>query len=115
MESIPTVSFPNEEASKVALNLAERGLIGEFIGLWPLPKAVDAWVQKNWRSLVKEGIKSHFFGKGFFVFIFEAIEDTNLIFRNGLYFMGPYGLYLNQWTLDFDLTQDVPSAVPVWV
>jgi len=29
--------------------------------------------------------------------------------------MGPQGLYLNQWTPDFDLTLDVPSAVPVWV
>ena len=29
--------------------------------------------------------------------------------------MGPQGLYLNKWTLDFDLNQDVPSAVPIWV
>jgi hypothetical protein len=29
--------------------------------------------------------------------------------------MGPQGLYLNQWTLDFDLNQDVPLVVPVWV
>lgn len=27
---------------------------------------------------------------------------------------GPQGLYLNKWTPDFDLAQDVPSAVPVW-
>ena len=29
--------------------------------------------------------------------------------------MGPQGLYLNKWTPDFDPTQDVTSAVPVWV
>jgi hypothetical protein len=29
--------------------------------------------------------------------------------------MGPQGLYLNKWTPDFDLAQDVPLAVPVWV
>ena len=29
--------------------------------------------------------------------------------------MGPQGLYLNKWTPDFDPSQDVPSAVPVWV
>jgi len=29
--------------------------------------------------------------------------------------MGPQGIYLNQWTPDFDLSQDVPSVVPVWV
>ena len=29
--------------------------------------------------------------------------------------MGPQGLYLNKWTLDFDPSQDVPSTVPIWV
>jgi len=29
--------------------------------------------------------------------------------------MGPQGLYLNQWTPDFDSTLDVPSTVSVWV
>eukprot|EP00253_Pinus_taeda_P028094 PITA_28094 len=29
--------------------------------------------------------------------------------------MGPQGLYLNKWAPDFDPTQDIPSAVPVWV
>lgn len=115
MDSIPTVALLIEEPYKAVLNLAERGIVGQFTGLWPSPKAVDPWVQRNWRSLVKERIKSHFIGKGFFLFVFEAIENRNLIFRNGLYFMGPEGLYLNQWTPDSNLTQDVPSAVPIWV
>jgi len=29
--------------------------------------------------------------------------------------MGPQGLYLNQWTSDFDLSQDFPSVFRVWV
>ena len=29
--------------------------------------------------------------------------------------MGPQGLYLNKWTLDFDPSQNVPSVVPIWV
>jgi hypothetical protein len=72
-------------------------------------------VQRNWNPLITEGIKSHFVGKGYFVFVFDNPEDKNLIFRNGSYFMGPQGLYLNKWTPDFDPAQDVPSAVPVWV
>ena len=65
--------------------------------------------------LISEGIKSHFVGKGFFVFVFENAEDKNLIFRNNPYFMGPQGLYLNKWTLHFDPTQYVSSVIPVWV
>lgn len=54
-------------------------------------------------------------GKGFFLFEFAEKEDKELIFRNGPYFMGPPGLYLNKWTPDFDPSVDVPSAIPVWV
>eukprot|EP00253_Pinus_taeda_P026058 PITA_26058 len=53
--------------------------------------------------------------QGFFLFEFTKKEDKELIFRNGPYFMGPQGLYLNKWTSDFDPIVDVPSAVPMWV
>lgn len=115
LDSIPSVALPEEETCKAALNLAERGLIGQFTGLWPSPKLVEDWTQRNWKPLIKEGVKSYFVGKGFFIFVFESAEDRSLIFRNGPYFMGPQGLYLNKWSPDFDPTQDVPSAVPVWV
>eukprot|EP00253_Pinus_taeda_P007342 PITA_07342 len=115
MDSIPSVALPEEDTCKAALNLEEKGLIGQFIGLWPSPKSMEDWTQRNWQPLIKNGVKSYFVGKGYFVFVFESSEDRNLIFRNGPYFMGPQGLYLNQWNPDFDPSQDVPSAVPVWV
>lgn len=115
LDKIPSVALPEEEICKAALNLAEKGLIGQFTGLWPSPKSVEDWTQRNWQPLIKNGVKSFFVGKGFFVFVFESSEDRSLIFRNGPYFMGPQGLYLNQWNPDFDPSQDVPSAVPVWV
>ena len=115
MDTIPSVALPEEDTCKSALNLAERGLIGQFTGLWPSPKSVEEWTQRNWKSLIKDGVKSYFVGKGYFVFVFENTEDRSLIFRNGPYFMGPQGLYLNKWNPDFDPSQDVPSAVPVWV
>jgi hypothetical protein len=115
MDNIPTVELPVEETCRSTLNLAKRDLIGQFIGLWPSPKAVEYWVKRNWIPLVSQGMKSHFVGKGFFVFVFDNAEDRSLIFRNGPYFLGPQGLYLNKWSLDFDPAQDVPTAVPMWV
>ena len=53
--------------------------------------------------------------RGYFLFDFESKEDKDLIFRNGPYFMGSQGLYLNGWTPDFDPWADTPKAVPVWV
>jgi len=85
------------------------------MGLWPSPKAIDGWVQQNWRPLVYEGIQNHLVGRGYYVFVFDSPEDQDLIFRNGPYFMGPQGLYLNKWMPDFDPSQDISSAVPVWV
>ena len=58
---------------------------------------------------------SKFVKRGYFLFEFTSKEDKELIFRNGPYFMGPQGLYLNKWTPDFDPEEDVPSTVPVWV
>lgn len=113
LDSIPTVALPEEEICKAALNLAEKGLIGQFTGLWPSPKTVENWTQRNWAPLIKEGVKSYSVGKGFYVFVFESSDDRSLIFRNGPYFMGQQGLYLNKWSPDFDPSQDVPSAVPV--
>eukprot|EP00253_Pinus_taeda_P028881 PITA_28881 len=115
MEKILSVALLEEETCKATLNLAERGLIGQFMGLWPSPKSVDYWTQRNWNPLIKEGVKSYFVGRGFFVFVFESTEDRSLIFRNGPYFMGPQGLYLNKWSPNFDPSQDVPSVVSVWM
>jgi hypothetical protein len=42
-----------------------------------------------------------FCGRGFYAFLFETKEDKDLIFRNGPYFFGSRGMFLNRWTLDY--------------
>ena len=37
---IPFVELPADRTSRSALNLVERGLIEQFFGLWPSPKAI---------------------------------------------------------------------------
>jgi hypothetical protein len=115
LDSIPSVALLVDEPCRATLNLAARSLIGQFTGLWPSPKSIESWIQRNSTPLVSKGIKSHFVRKGYYVFLFDNAKGRNLIFRNDPYFMGPQGLYLNQWTLYFDPAQDVPSAVLVWV
>ena len=44
---IPSVELLVDRTCHLALNLAERGLIGKFTSLWPSPKAIDGWVQRN--------------------------------------------------------------------
>ena len=45
IEEVPEVALPPEETMRVALSLADRALVGKFMGLWPSPKTTDSWVQ----------------------------------------------------------------------
>jgi hypothetical protein len=115
LEEIPKVAVHSSSARPFALRLAENGLIGQFTGLWPSPKAMASWLDLNWRKIIKGQLSTAFCGKGFYVFLFENKADRDLIFRSGPYFMGTRGMYLNKWTPDFSPENDIPSAVPVWV
>ena len=115
LDSIPEIDLPSEIPIKIALALSDRGLVGQFMGLWPSTKTTDDWIQRNWRPQLKNSVTCYPVGRGFFIFEFISKEDRDLIFRNGPYFMGPQGLYLNRWTPDFNAEMDMPKEVPVWV
>ena len=113
---VPEVKLCSAALKRKAVTLSEKGLIGLFTGrLWPSPRLVEVWLNKNWRTLIQGEVQQIFCGKGYFAFIFEKKEDRDLIFRNGPYFMGPRGMYLNKWDLSFNPEKDIPKAVPVWV
>jgi hypothetical protein len=115
LKDIPEIDLPPDQPMKVALSLSERGLIGQFMGLWPSSRSTDNWVQRNWRPLITNSVTSYAVGRGYFIFEFISQEDRDLIFRNGPYFMGTQGLYLNRWTPSFDPASEIPKDVPVWV
>ena len=61
--------------------------------------------------MISKNVASYSVDRGYFLLDFEAKEDKELIFWNGPYFMGPQGLYLINWTLDFDPKADIPKVV----
>lgn len=113
-EEIPEISLPPALPRRAAISLAERGLVGQFTGLW-LSKLLQKWVERNWNATTQGKIAIRFCGRGYYTFLFESKEDRDLILKNGPYFMDSIGLYLNRWMPDFDPKMDVPSTVPVWV
>jgi hypothetical protein len=114
-ESNSRSGHSTRRCSKKGSLFFSRALVSQFMGLWSSPRQIDLWIERNWHPLI-QGRMNHFFcGKGFYIFYFEYKEDRDLIFRNGPYFFGPRGLYLNKWTPDFDPDNDIPSVVPVWV
>ena len=112
-EDIPEVNLSSVASKRKAVTLSEKGLIGLFTGLWPSPHSIEVWLNKNWRTLIQGEVQQIFCGKGYFAFIFEKKEDRDLIFKNGPYFMGPRGMYLNKWDLSFNPEKDIPKAVLV--
>ena len=88
LEEIPEIALPKEKPMEIALALAKRGLVGQFMGLCPSTKTTDDWIQRNWKPNLKHEVSCYPVGRGFFVFKFISEEDRDLIFRNGPYFMG---------------------------
>lgn len=115
LDGIQEVSLPPAIPQMEALSLAEKGLVGQFTGVWPSPNTIKKWVERNWLDKTQGKISIRLCGRGFFTFHFETKEDKDLKFQNGPYFRDTRGLYLNKWTLDFDLELDVPNVFTVWV
>jgi hypothetical protein len=106
MDEISSIALPLDQPMQIVVSLADQALVGQFVGLWPSPRTTENWIQKNWHPLITSSVTCYAVGRGFFLFEFISRDDRDLIFRNGSYFMGPQGLYLNRWTPDFD---------PVWM
>jgi hypothetical protein len=45
LDEIPEIALPEENPMKIAVALANRGLVGQFMGLWPSAKTTDDWIQ----------------------------------------------------------------------
>jgi hypothetical protein len=52
MEEIPSLELSPEQPCNIALYLAEKALIGKFMGLCPSPKTVEAWIDERWRTMI---------------------------------------------------------------
>jgi len=83
LEDILEISLPPALPRKAELSLAERGLVGQFTGLWPSPKTIQKWVERNWSATINGKISIRFCGRGYYTFHFETKEDQDIICRNG--------------------------------
>jgi len=52
LDEITEVNLPPSLPRKSAIILAERGLVGQFTGLWPSLRSVQKWVERNWSAMI---------------------------------------------------------------
>jgi hypothetical protein len=95
IDLILEIELPLDHPMRVVVSLLDRGLVGQFMGIFSSVRTTDNWIQINWLLLIKRSITCYAVGRRFFIFEFISQEDRDLIFRNGPYFMGTQGLYLN--------------------
>lgn len=72
LKSIPEISLPPTFPRRASISLAERGLVGQFTGLWPSPKLVKNGVEINWNATTQGKIEIRFYGRGYYTFLFET-------------------------------------------
>ena len=88
LDAILEIVLPDKKPINISLALAERGLVGQFMGLWPSTRTTDDWIQINWTPQLKHSVTCYPVGRGFYIFEFISKVDRDLIFWNGPYFMG---------------------------
>jgi len=70
LDVVPEIDHPLDHPMKVTLSLSERGLVGQFMGLWPSTRSTEKWIQRNWRPLIKNSVTCYAVGRGYFIFEF---------------------------------------------
>jgi hypothetical protein len=106
-------NLPPTSSRCKSFSLADRVLVDQFTRIWPSPKTMLAWVQESQNPHIKGNFNQFFCGRGFYTFLLKSKEDRDMIFHINLYFMGARGMYLNRWSLDFNLENDIPFVLPI--
>jgi hypothetical protein len=91
LDSIPKIDLPPDHPMRVVVSLSDRGLVGQFMGLWPSTRTTDNWIQRNWRPLIQNSVTCYAVGRGYFIFEFISQADRDLIFRNDPFSWEPKG------------------------
>ena len=93
--------------------MTNHALIRKFMGLWPSEKSLITWIRAVWKP------KGHYDlqlgSKGFFTVIFLNMEDRNIIFEGGPYFLNSAGLFLRLWKELFNSETEDLTIAPVWI
>lgn len=96
----PRVELPGHKINAQIQFMRDHALIGKFIGLWSTEKALRTWIAAKWNP--KGHITLQLGPKGFFIAIFNCLEDRNRVLDGGPYFFNVVGLYLRGWVERFN-------------
>lgn len=111
LEEIPSIEIVHPTLDEQTQQIAEKGIICRFNGLWPRTADLYQWIHSNWTNNCKVLLCS----KGFFITVFVFEEDYQKALKEGPWFWGSAGLFLTPWFPDFDPSSAIITKLPIWV
>ncbi|XP_019225431.1 PREDICTED: uncharacterized protein LOC109207009 [Nicotiana attenuata] len=91
----------------------QKAIIVYIIGESPSVGAMERFIVVQWNFAAKPKVYYH--NEGYFVILFNSMDDKNVVLYSGPYTMGVKPLILKSWTEDFDLYNEVLKTIPLWV
>ena len=93
--------------------MQDHVLIGNFVGMHPLEKALVSWINSSWKP------KGHYDlqlgSKGFFTISFLNMEHRNIILDGGPYLFYSVGLFLRPSKEKFYPEKENMKVALVWI
>ncbi|KAJ8547700.1 hypothetical protein K7X08_011286 [Anisodus acutangulus] len=71
------------------------------------------FVNQNWNKVASPDEFLH--EEGYYVLKFQSIEDMHEVLYSGPYTINNKPIILKPWTVDFDLHQEFPNEIPLWI
>ncbi|KAK4710278.1 hypothetical protein R3W88_004791 [Solanum pinnatisectum] len=106
------IELAQEEINK-ELHKWTYSLIAYFIGHTPGYKAMQRYVTQFWSNVAQPDIYLH--EVGYYIIRFQTKENMQEILYNGPYTINNKPIILKRWSIDFDLSKEFPTEIPLWV
>lgn len=72
---------------------------------------MKCFIAQNWNNVAEPNLYQH--EEGYYIVKFYSISDLKAILYGGPYSINSRPMILKQWTLDFDLSSDLLTEIPL--
>ncbi|XP_019238403.1 PREDICTED: uncharacterized protein LOC109218493 [Nicotiana attenuata] len=91
----------------------KKAVVMYVIGVAPSIGTMERFIASNWNFAAKPRVYYH--NEGYFVVLFNTIEDKNEVLYTGPHTIGNKPIILKSWTADFNFYDEVLKEIPLWV
>ncbi|XP_075077311.1 uncharacterized protein LOC142164046 [Nicotiana tabacum] len=91
----------------------QKAIILYVIGTSPSIGTMERFIASQWNFAAKPKVYYH--NEGYFVILFNTMEDKNEVLYSGTHTIGNKPIILKSWSADFNFYDEVLKTIPLWV